>query len=470
MKLWAEIFAAPQRLFISQAAYHDFLPESLEIMETPANPIGRTISWTIMIAATAALIWAFVGRVDVVVTARGQVVPSSGTKIIQAPETAQIAKIHVANGDMVSMGQILVSLDPTDAGADTTRLRADMEETELSIDRLKNTLAFPENAQAALGAFLKGKDPLSPSVARHISQLQSAIAEQTSKVSAMQAELESRVAETRAASAELDRLNSVLPLIQQNVETRRSLVDRGILAKLPQLDMERQLIDAQKAISVQTNKLAESQAHIVRLERLISSSRAEFSRGLSSQILEQEQRRAALSQEIVKAEHRFSRLNLRAPASGFVQQLAVNAERDLVTTGQNLMVIVPENDKIEIEARIENQNVGRVQVGQAVAVKVDAFDFTKYGLAEGRVKLISRDSIAPQEAQPKSPAAAQQAEPVFLARIELQSPFVSREGQVPRPLSIGMGVTTEIKSDRRRVIDYLLSPVIEHIDESFREP
>jgi hemolysin D len=161
-----------------------------------------------------------------------------------------------------------------------------------------------------------------------------------------------------------------------------------------------------------------------------------------------------------------------------VQQLAIHTIGGVVTPAQTLLAIVPSDSKMEIEAMVDNQDIGFVHSGQDVEIKVDTFDFTRFGLLHGKVVNLSQDAIAREgdgrSANATSPKAndgrgdGPGQQPAFAARISLDRTQMQIEDNVVN-LSPGMTVTVEIKTGTRRIIDYLLSPLLRHAQESLRE-
>ncbi len=162
-------------------------------------------------------------------------------------------------------------------------------------------------------------------------------------------------------------------------------------------------------------------------------------------------------QELSKADYQKKLTRLKAPVSGTVQQLAIHTLGGVVTPAQSLMVIVPADQPVEVEAMLENKDVGFVHVGQAVTVKVETFTFTRYGTIEGEIINVSNDAIEDQKLGL-----------IYSSRIRLKSDHVQVNGRRVG-LSPGMRVTAEIKTDQRRVIDYFLSPLTRSLNESLRE-
>lgn len=166
---------------------------------------------------------------------------------------------------------------------------------------------------------------------------------------------------------------------------------------------------------------------------------------------------ASLDQELTKARYEQSLTELRAPVAGTVQQLAVHTLGGVVTPAQPLLTLVPSDQHVEVEALLENKDVGFVHAGQPVSVKVETFNFTKYGTVAGEVVSVSQDAIKDEKRGQ-----------VYNAKVRLARSQLLIDGRSVA-LAPGMAVTVEIKTDQRRVIDYFLSPLEQHLQESLGE-
>ena len=234
----------------------------------------------------------------------------------------------------------------------------------------------------------------------------------------------------------------------------------------------------QKEVLVQESRLSESDSAIAALQETRSKTVAEYERGLLDDLAKAEQKAAGLVQDVIKAEQRTSLQKLTAPVDGQVQQLAVHTIGGVVTPAQQLMIIVPAESRLEIEAMISNRDIGFVEVGQDAAIKVDTFNFTSYGLLKGTVLSVSHDAISRDKPQDKSPdkpqgADAASSEPkgqelVYAARVSLDRTQMRVEDKTVN-LSPGMAVTVEIKTGSRSIISYLLSPLVRYQHETLRE-
>jgi hemolysin D len=181
-----------------------------------------------------------------------------------------------------------------------------------------------------------------------------------------------------------------------------------------------------------------------------------------------------ISQDLVKAQQKSTQTEIRSPIDGVVEELAVHTVGGVVTPAERLMIVVPDNQNLTVEAQLANRDVGFVHPGQDVSVKIETYSFTRYGLIHGKVIDVSRDAIASAERQADesntSPSAAppQPGSPTYVARISLDRSTMMVDGQV-RPLLPGMSVTAEVRTGRRTIIDYLLSPLARKGNEALHE-
>jgi len=285
-------------------------------------------------------------------------------------------------------------------------------------------------------------------------------------------------AERATIRASIEKLKAVIPPLEERVEIRKHMFNKELGSKLVYLTELQDLLGQQKEILVQESRLNETESAIAALAETRLKTVAEYERGLFDDLSKAEQKLAGLGQDVIKAEQRTSLQNLTAPVEGVVQQLAMHTIGGVVTPAQALMVIVPAESRLEIEAMISNRDIGFVEVGQDAAIKVDAFNFTRYGLLQGKVLSVSPDAIShdkPQDKPTDKPqgAEASSSEPKgqdlsYAARVSLDRTRMQVEGKSVN-LSPGMAVTVEIKTGSRSIISYLLSPLARYKQETLRE-
>ncbi|TMJ83028.1 MAG: HlyD family type I secretion periplasmic adaptor subunit [Alphaproteobacteria bacterium] len=451
-----------------------FLPAALEIVETPASPIGRAIAILIATLFCVALGWAYFGKIDIIASAPGKIIPSGRTKVIQPFETGVIRAIRVRDGQNVKAGDILIELDPTINAAEREHIQSDLTAAQLDIARLRAALS-------------EGTDPLadfhppetaSPSlVATHRQFLLSQIGEYRAKLAGLDRQRAQKEAESATVAATVSKLEAVVPVVQQKVDVRGALYNREFSSKLQYLENLQQLIETQKELAVQQSRQRETEAAIAALKEARVQAAAEFSRTIHDDLAKAEAKAGGLTQDLIRAEQKTKLQELTAPEDGVVQQLAVHTVGGVVTPAQTLLVVVPVGTHLEVEAMVSNRDIGFVHPGEEAEIKVETFNFTRYGLLHGRVMHVSQDAITREKSQDKSGGKPQGSdsntdpkpdELVYAARVSLDRTQMEVENKLVN-LSPGMAVTVEIKTGSRTVLNYLLSPLLRYKQESLRE-
>jgi hemolysin D len=423
----------------------------------------------------AALVWAFIGSVDIVATAPGKIIPSGRTKVIQPFETGVVRAIHVRDGQTVKTGDVLIELDPTMNAAELGHLKSDLIAAELDVARLRAALAGDANP---LEDFRppEGASPALIEMTRLF--LISQTAEQQAKLAAIDRQLAQKEAERATVAATIGKLEATIPLLGERVDVRKQLYDKALGSKLTYLTEYQDYVGQQQELLVQKSRYHEAEAAVAALTESRAQTAAEYRRTRFEELTKAEQKAAGLAQDVIKAERRTTLQVLTAPVDGVIQQLAVHTNGGVVTPAQALLVVVPLDSHLEIEAMVSNHDIGFVHVGQQVEIKVDTFSFTRYGLLHGEVLNVSQDAITrekpPDKSNEKAPGAeTATSEPKgqelnYAARVSLDRTQMQVEDKLVN-LSPGMAVTAEIKTGSRRIISYLLSPLVRYKQEALRE-
>lgn len=476
MRSARKILAFPAQPARRRADELAFLPAALEIAETPPSPVGRAIIYVIVAVLTVALVWACVGTVDIVAVAPGKIIPSGRTKTIQPFETGVVHAIAVTEGQSVKAGDVLVELDPTTTVAEQRHLKHDLIVAQLDAARLRAALAAKGDP---LAAFKPPQDAPQDLVQMHRRLLVSQTAEQDAKLAAADAQTAQKEAERSTLRASIEKIKAVIQPLEERVDIRKQMFNKELGSRLVYLTELQDLVSQRKEVVVYESRLQETESAIAVLAETRSRTVAEYERGLLDDLTKAEQKAAGFEQDIVRAEQRTRLQTLTAPVDGVVQQLAIHTIGGVVTPAQALMIIVPADSRLEIEAMITNRDIGFVQAAQEAAIKIDTFNFTRFGLLHGRVLSVSNDAITrdkPPDGPNAKPPGAEQAsssepkgqELIFAARVSLDRTSMQIEDKTVN-LSPGMAVTVEIKTGSRRIIDYLLSPISRHMHDSMRE-
>lgn len=437
----------PQRMTDEVA----FLPAALSLQETPASPAPRRAAWAICALFSAALVWAIVGRVDIVAVAPGRIVVSDRTKIIQPLEAGVIKRVLVKDGDIVKAGQVLVELDGTNATADGATVQ---EQLTAMISEQQRTLALLASLKARHTPQLPDSALLSP---RDAAQLRAEWQDITAKLARLSSDVARRRAEITTVQEAVAKLQATLPLSKQREDDFRRLRSEGFVSDHAGQDRTRERIEQERDLAMQRARLAEAQAALVESESERVAYVAETQRSLNDRQAQATSKREQLEQERAKTDQRTRMSRLTAPVAGTVQQLAVHTEGGVVTPAQALMIIVPRNAEVTAEVVIDNKDIGFVQAGQLAAIKLETFPFTRYGTISAKVARMTADAVTEEKRGA-----------IFPAVLMLERDTINVDGKAIR-LTPGMNVTAEIKTGRRRVIEYLLAPVQTATGESFGE-
>ena len=451
-----------------------FLPAALEIVETPPSPIAHWIGATIILFFCLALVWASFGYVDIVASASGKVVPGGRVKQIQPFETGVVRAIHVRDGQSVKQGDVLIELDPTMSVAEQEHIRSDLIAAQLDIARLRAALSDSNNPESMF-------QPPAGASANLLATQKEFLARQTEEYHANLASLDrqraQKEAERNTIAATIAKLDADEPIIRQRVDIRKTLADRELGSKITYLETLQQLTENEKDTAVQHSRLDEANAAVAAIIENRAQAVAEFHRKLLGELAEAERKAAGLTGDLVKAEQRTKLQVLAAPVEGVVQQLMVHTVGGVVTPAQQLAVVVPSDATLEVEAMIPNRDIGFIHPGQIAQIKVETFNFTRYGLLHGRVLSVSRDAVAqelpPGNAREAAGAERASSEPKgqelsYAARVSLDQTQIRVDDALTN-ISPGMAVTVEIKTGSRSILSYLLSPLIQHAHDVLRE-
>lgn len=431
---------------------NEFSTAALAMQTRPPAYKARMVTLAICVMALLAVLYSVLASVDVVATTMGRIVPSGKTKVVQPLEAGIVRAIHVRDGQRVKAGEVLLELDPTATEADSARVLRESLEAEADVLRLT--------------ALLDGRTHFAPpaglSAEMAVNQqavLSSRQAEQRSRLAGLDADIARRQADRDAVAGSLKQAEASLPLVQKKLAMREELARTGHIAETGLIEAKLELLNLEKDVEVSRNRLAESAASLNAVVQQKAQAVAEFRARAAAELSEAARKRDGAQQEGIKADKRRDQQILRAPIDGVVQQLAVTTVGGVVTPAQQLLVVAPEHHVLEVEAQAFNKDVGHLRAGQRAIVKIETYDFTRYGYIEGEVQWVGGDAVN----DPKLG-------PVYPLRIRLNgdtTPYMvnGRKGQA----APGMSVTADVRVAERRLIEYFLAPMLRYKEESLRE-
>jgi hemolysin D len=464
------------RLFTGHTEETEFLPAALEIVETPPAPASRYIAATIIAFFVIALLWACIGTVDIIATAPGKIVPTGRTKVIQPLESGVVRLIHVQDGQKVKAGDVLIEIDTTISAAERDRLKNDHMQAMLDSARLKAALNLDGDP---LKSFTAPEGATDMQIALQKKLLTNQVDEIRAKLSDLDHQIAQNTGSRDAVASTITKLNQSIPYLEKRAQARKYLLDKGYGSKLDYYTVKQDLIEHQQELKVQQGHLDEAEADIAAHREQRREAEDEYRRTNLKDLAEAEQKATSLQEQLLQAAQKYRLQTLTAPVDGTVQQLAVHTEGGVVTPAQALMSIVPADSHLEIEAMISNKDIGFVHEGEEAEIKIDTFDFTRYGLIHGKVQSVSQDAIVRQkpeggaEDRHRTGDETQDSEPegqelIYSTRVSLEKTQMQVDDRLVN-LSPGMAVTVEIKTGSRHVIEYLLSPLLRHKHQAMRE-
>jgi hemolysin D len=458
------------------ALHREYLASRIEASVAPPARVVAILPSVFLALLIAVGAFAWFGHVDIVVSTTGRIVPAGKVELVQPSMPGTIAEILVAEGDAVAAGQPLVVLDPTEAEAERALLARQVSAGALEIARLEallglTVLARGDTAIVAADYFAPpdGADPVLARAARQHGEVDVADA-QTAKL----------IAGRRAVVAEREKLAQVIPILADREAALAHLLNQQLTARSEYLAVKRELVETTQQAVVLDRRLAEADRDIAKARADREAMLAGRESEVAGMLADQAETVAASRQELVKAEDRSRRQTITAPDAGIVTQVSVATVGGVVQTGEALMRLVPTTGALEASVTVPNQEIGFVEAGQDAVVKIDAFNYLRYGTLPGRVVKLSADAVDPTaaaRAAAEGGAAAsaagtgpggQQATPSYTATIALEQETVTVDGRAVRPTP-GMTVTVDIKTGERRVAEFLLQPVLRYAEEGFRE-
>ena len=479
MKVLSLMPTLPPRLlrFVSvdsrMSREREFLPAALEVTATPPNPLGRLTALSLCLVTLAGLGWAVIGKVDIVAVASGKIISHRRTQVVQPFETASVKAVLVGPGQQVKAGDPLIELDKTAALAERDRAQNDLAAAELDEMRLA---AFLDGKSSAPFAQVVAASPLDQ--ARAQGQLTTQISLKASQLASLLQERAQHVADREAQRQTAAKVEATLPIVAERAEIRRRAAEIGNASVIAQLESQQLLVETRAELDITQSKIASLDAAIAGLDQKITATGAEIRNNAMGDLTKTRERIRAADEALAKAARRAELQTLRAPIDGTVQQIQIASVGAVVTPAQQLLSVVPDDSHIEIEAVLENRDVGFVEVGQQVELKIDAFPFTRYGLLRGKVVSIDRDAEAAPVTQSTVSGTERQADEIdrveaserlrYMVHIAIESRDFNVDGRAA-PLLPGMAVKAEILTGKRRIIDFLLAPLREHAHDAMRE-
>jgi hemolysin D len=426
---------------------HEFKPTMAEIEESPAHPLGKMVFWTVIGTMVFFCLWLYFGKVDVVVTARGTVIPEGDVKVLQPLDTGVVSAILCREGDLVKKGQVLMEIDPSITGPE--------------LESKKNRLNFLELEQGRLDSTLAGKE-FSPDARKHDREVvrrqhelhASTAASLARQLESKKAELRRIVEEMGAAEKEKAYASSHLDLDAAKEQRLKPVLD--IIARSEYEKVADDMLMHRRTIDVAISKLEQLGHQKDQVAQDMGYIEESFRVAALKEFADKQKQSTELQAEIDKTRFRNEKQRILSPVDGSISGLFFHTIGGVVTPAQKLMTVVPLGAPLVAKAVVLNKDIGFVREGMAVSVKIDTFDFQKYGILNGVTR-----SVATHSTEDEKLGLVYE---VFITPLETH---LLVDG-VKTPVISGMSLTAEIKVGKRRIIEFFIYPLIKYLDEGIK--
>ncbi|MBT3786901.1 MAG: HlyD family type I secretion periplasmic adaptor subunit [Alphaproteobacteria bacterium] len=446
------MFGRLKSFFSADADLIAFQPDAVEIERQAAPLVAKVLLYSIFFFITGLFIWANYSTIDTAVMAQGRITTEVPNIIIQPSETAIIKSILVREGQFVEAGAVLATLDATLAKADVNVSRASLARISATEKRLE-----AESRGDRKPSKFSNDTAINALQVELFRRRQSSLKEQLSSFDQQISQLKGDIDSTLLDAGDLEEQAKVLREIEK---MRTKLLKSGHGSRVNYLSSKHQRLavnrEQRQLVSARTRLTHQLEALRADRQAMVASWQSQ----ISTELVRVRGEREGLAEQLLKTEHRESLVRLVAPAPGVVLSVANRSVGSVVQQAEQMFVIVPADVPMEMEVDILPKDIGLIQVGDTVRVKLEALPFQKHGIIEGVVRLISEDAVATE---------GRAAETVYRSRIELKE---RKLREVPESFRLTPGLTgsADITVGKRKIITYFVYPLVRAFDSSFKEP
>lgn len=432
---------------------YDFDPAILRLQNQAPSPLPRFVLWSLLALIFCLLLWTVFGRLDVVVVAHGKLVPKSSLKIVQPAEAGIIEKILIAEGDEVQEGQVVAYMDTGFSDADGRIL-----DNELQLKALQLRRIDAELSGEPLKRLEGDAGDLYDEVLKQYNARRNAYEDALKSATSMRIKLEQ---DLQGALEVKRKLKQTIPHFQQQNDSFQKMAQNGYVSKLMANDKQRELMEREQDLKAQSHNVESLRAALVQAEGQVAQVTSAYRQELQNERVQAEGEFLKLKEQAEKQSHRHELLALRSPQDGIVKDLTTHTPGTVVSPGSVLMTVVPNDEPVEVEVWVAHLDAGVVKPGLPVRVKLAAYPFQKYGMADGEIRQVSPDAFEVEETQ-------KQGQQGYRAIVSLYKNYLERDGERFRLLP-GMQASAELSFGTRTVMEYLLDPIQTTVHEAARE-
>lgn len=447
----------------------DFAPGLLAVQENPPARLPRVVLHVVIVLCVILLLWSIFGKLDIIASAEGRLVPQTYLKIVQPADAGIVQEICVKEGESVHAGQVLIRLDRKMTEADAQSVKGDLDLKTMQLQRIDAELiGKPMPTISGIAPALQQQ--IAAQYAEHRQAYEDALA-------IAQQALHKTQQEFAAGRETLDKLKEVTPILKQQAQAYTDMGKDGYAPQVTVRDKQRDYIEKSRDLAAQQDTLGSLAAAVNAAARQVVQVTSKYRSDLQNERITTAGDYHKLQEEWIKQEHKVALLELKAPQAGIVKDLATHTIGTVVSPGTVLLSIVPEDEPLLAEVMVKNDDIGFIYPQQHVKVKLAAYPFEKYGMLDGIVLRIGPDANTPDNASSASASSGSNGNnngsdksppSTYKALISLKTPYLQAQNERFK-LVPGMQVIAEINQGRRTVLEYLLSPIRTAVHDSGRE-
>ncbi|WP_345977943.1 HlyD family type I secretion periplasmic adaptor subunit [Sulfurimonas sp. HSL3-7] len=418
------------------------------------SPASRIIIWTIFVSVFWLIGWAYFAEIDELTRGTGKVIPSKQVQVIQNLEGGIVSEILVDEGEIVEKGQVLLKIDDTS-------FSSSYEENNLRYLELKaNAIRLEAEAE--------GRVFQTASLAKHDEEMEKFMAHEhalyelnkkqlAKKLNILKEQIKQREQELREAQSKYRQLQDDYAFISQEVKITEPLVEKGIVSQVEFLQLSRQASGIRGEMNSVKLAIPRTRSTIEEAKNKMAEAEIDFRHDAKEELNKVQAEIARIMESSGALEDRVKRTLVRSPVKGVVQRLLVNTVNGVIQPGMDIVEIIPFNDTLLIETKIKPSDIAYLYPGQKAMVKFTAYDFSIYGSLEGKVTLISADTISDEEGNT-----------FYLVRIKTDKNHLEFEGK-QHDILVGMIANVDIITGKKSVLDFILKPILKVQQAALRE-
>lgn len=433
---------------------HQFKPAIIAIQDDPASPAGRLVAWTLCLIILIAIVWSCIAKIDIIATATGQIVPVGNTKVVQSHIDATIRTIKIKEGDFVKKGELLIELDDESYTSEKESLEKMLAAETVKYNRANAMLNYIDKKIIEKLMFVDGKS-ISPRIQEML--FEEEYKDLESSLSMLKEMIDQKKYELESVVNNINHYKQTVNLTEIRAKKFKGLLEQKVSSELEYMEFDEKRIREKNELISLISRERQTKANIKELEEKVKYTVIENKKRQLTTLEESFNKINKIKEEINKNEIMIKYSKIISPVDGYIQELKFHTIGGVMEQAQEILKIVEDKSDIEVETMILSKDIGFVHRGMEVAIKVDSFLFTKYGLVHGTVTNISEDAIKDEKMGL-----------VYKTTIKLNKKTVHVEGK-EIDLSYGMGVTSEIKTGTRTVMEFFLSPIMKKMNESINE-